>query len=221
MTARAIFVWGNREAARREVWPMSEVGDAAWQNTTLKAISNERSMHQSIMKLYESKDDSPSWFNWFYDFTFYSANSPSIFDLYAWVTMMEYWIKGEVYILDIDMGEEPPMDSDVAGMNAALSSINNKFKSRFWGEKWDCDGLFEWSRDTEFSRFSGEKILLESYSIPLEVGSTKCTTSIVHMRSSGGLARWSYGSKLLKVAVRSAVFKKRISKKGQMKLFDF
>jgi hypothetical protein len=102
----------------------------------------------------------------------------------------------------VRLGTTPHPDHEVERNNRALRNLPNAFSARFWGEKADCDGFVEWHESfpmgiwrRDGASFREHPIMVRPGRLPLEVGYTKASRTISHLRSSyGGVARWPYGS---------------------------
>jgi hypothetical protein len=128
-----------------------------------------------------------------------SSGLYSIQDAYCLLRIMSALQFGALAFAHIDAGETPHRDSMVEENNAALTNLPGSFKAEFWGGKGDYDGHLEWSDPEPFYLFKvgveDEHItFLKDGWVPLEVGYTKSSRTLLHLAEDRGLARWPYDS---------------------------
>jgi hypothetical protein len=114
------------------------------------------------------------------------------YDIYdAWVFAQVHCMSkaGDIQILRVELGHEPASDKAIAKNNSALVAMPTPFHGTFDGGPGDFDGEVTWA----------EPILVggtrwEPGQVPLEVGTTRCATTWLHLCRYRWLARWPYGS---------------------------
>jgi hypothetical protein len=121
----------------------------------------------------------------------------------------------------IEVGEEPGPDDAIKSNNAKLVDLPKPFKASFDpGPRKEGDGLLEWETIVAFGPIQCEDhgkddkdpcpaafmkaISRKPGSIPLEVGTTKPSRTLLHLLEPPfGVARWPYNSKDIHVLVRT------------------
>lgn len=123
-----------------------------------------------------------------------------IYDAYAFIRFHLLVSTGKLVGFNLGVGNTPCSDVQVGEMNSRLGNLPFPFSAIFWGEKADSDGELVWSvpiytDNTSVNPDFGSlrHVEIRSGKIPLEVGTTKGETSLLHILSEGGLARWPYG----------------------------
>jgi hypothetical protein len=98
----------------------------------------------------------------------------------------------------VTLDAEPGPDKDEGANNAKLRELRAPFSADFSGGGGDNDGQLSWDAPIDIAHDMGEgHHLVVQYpptAIPLEVGRTEPETSIWHLTSEGGVARWPYKS---------------------------
>jgi hypothetical protein len=114
------------------------------------------------------------------------------YDIYdAWVFAQIHCMSktGDLQILRVDLGHSPAGDKAVVQNNAALAALPSPFRGDFKGGQRDSDGDVTWD---EPILVNGDR--WEPGQAPLEVGTTRCATTWLHLCRYRWLARWPYGS---------------------------
>lgn len=134
-----------------------------------------------------------------------------IYDAYAFCHVHRQLCSGSIASVRVGIGAMPRSDKEIEYHNSVLHRQGNcLFFGEFWGGLADSDGYLTWSKPLEFEitkcSFTDDTIertsvVIEPRRVPLEVGTTEGSRTIVHLAMDGGLARWPYGSEELYVYV--------------------
>lgn len=112
----------------------------------------------------------------------------------------------------VNVGATPRGDKEVGYHNTILAdSPGYMFYGTFYGGLADQDGSFTWKSNVEFNvqRYDGaakkvrkpRPVSVAPRTVPLEVGYTKGSRTMLHLGADLGLARWPYGSEAITVFV--------------------
>jgi hypothetical protein len=117
---------------------------------------------------------------------------------------------GEYAIAQVEVGATPRPDADRDGNAAALADLPWPFAAHLdMGQNAaDEDGTLTWAQDIVVTRSSGVPFtagcrrpesltiptIVQPFQIPLEVGTTLPSRTLLHLEEDGGVARWAYGS---------------------------
>jgi len=105
---------------------------------------------------------------------------------------------GWVAISFIAVGAHPGRDRDLTGNREKLARLPEPFHAAVTSGGFDCDGWLEWRQaiDIEHPLLDETQLRLRfpPSGVPLEIGHTEPETTIWHLRSEGGVARWPYES---------------------------
>jgi hypothetical protein len=135
-----------------------------------------------------------------------------IYDAYAFAQVHTQILTGRVATALVNVDATPRGDKEVDYHNAVLAdSQSHIFFGTFYGGLADQDGSFAWKSHVEFDvhRYDGaadkvrkpRPISIAPRTVPLEVGYTKGSRTMLHLGLEHGLARWPYGSELITVFV--------------------
>jgi hypothetical protein len=135
-----------------------------------------------------------------------------IYDAYAFSQVHAQILTGEVAIILVNVGATPRGDKEVDYHNAILAdSPSYMFFGTFYGGLADQDGSFTWKSNVEFNvhRYDGaakkvrkpRTVSVAPRTVPLEVGYTNGSRTMLHLGEEHGLARWPYGSGSITVFV--------------------
>ena len=118
---------------------------------------------------------------------------------------------GLIAFTSVVVGSQPLANGDEAGNQAILGSIRGPISVAFSpgrGNRGDAgDGTASWAAPLEL-RTHGGSIIVEPGSAPLEVGTTRATTTFRHLTTgAGAVARWPYGSDNIWLLVRLPAFR--------------
>lgn len=136
----------------------------------------------------------------------------TIYDSAACQRFLLWLMSGDLLCRNIYIGEVPWPDKEVARNRRCLARIASPFSTKLWCGLADFDGTLKWDGRVSFARVDPGNDKRTSRvacpcDIPLEVGYTEASRTIIHLSMSPGLARWPYGSKYLKVFIwRPGVF---------------
>lgn len=139
-------------------------------------------------------------------------NSYDIYDAYAFSQVHAQILTGKVAIMLVNVGATPRRDKEVDYHNAILAdSPSYMFFGTFYGGLADQDGSFTWKSNVEFNvkRYDStakrvrkpRPVSVAPRTVPLEVGYTKGSRTMLHLGADLGLARWPYGSEAITVFV--------------------
>ena len=135
-----------------------------------------------------------------------------IYDAYAFAVIHTEIFLGKIATAHVNLGATPHGDKEVDYHDAILAdSPDCIFSGTFYGGLADQDGNFTWKSPVKFTlqRVNEETgtllepstIPLPPLTVPLEVGYTKGSRSLLHLRIERGLARWPYGSEWVTIFV--------------------
>ena len=126
-------------------------------------------------------------------------------------------VEGKIGRVDVGLWDAPKSDSARAANQAALDDLPDPFRGSVDSEQHgaDADGWIEWSEPIQVSVTTGESVddssghpvpmtkvvMVEPRRVPLEIGTTKPSRTLAHIREGFGLARWPYGYERLHVLV--------------------
>lgn len=133
-------------------------------------------------------------------------------DAFIFAKVWCFYIKGQIYRIDIPIGELPGKNKDIEGNNRILSTLPPYLQSKFipeTGMAADDDGYFKWKIPLDFlCEIDDEVRTIPPRSIPLEVGSTNAVQTYYHLFIHSGVARWPYGSDNIMLLYASKEFRK-------------
>lgn len=121
----------------------------------------------------------------------------TIYDAYAFCQMRILVASSDVLRFTIDVGCEPSSDCQIDLNNAALSDLPVPFTAVFRpeaGRGAKSDGHLKWDKKIMAFAYDGTGIQVDPISVPLEVGTTLASRTLVHVYQDRGVARWPYGS---------------------------
>jgi hypothetical protein len=113
---------------------------------------------------------------------------------YGFMLMWCHIMSGQAAVRYVDVGHFPSMDKSREPNRLKLQNLSAPFSARVWdGGRNDDDGCFSWSAPIEVNRDgSGVELYDRSGSVPLEIGETRVSRTLLHFRSENGVARWPY-----------------------------
>lgn len=142
---------------------------------------------------------------WLADFLAQGRERWSIYDGYALMLLDRWWFAGFVAFAHVRVGVGPAADRMVDENNARLAALPAGFRAEFVpmvGSSYCDDGSFGWTQALRFEVFSdGAKCahVHEPWTLPLEVGRTTASRTLLHITQSGGVARWPYDARHITV----------------------
>ncbi len=134
-----------------------------------------------------------------------------IYDAYAFSRVHSQLCSGSIVSARVDISAMPRGDKEIEYHNSVLNKRESRlFFGEFWGGLADSDGYLTWVKPLEFEvgkcildddTIERKSVLIKPRRVPLEVGTTEGSRTIVHLGFDGGLARWPYGSEEIHVYV--------------------
>jgi len=123
----------------------------------------------------------------------------TLYDAYAFSQVHTLIHTGWAAWVELHIGREPHCDADADGNNRALSfAPASQFRASFQGGAGPSDGWLEWRRPIQMQIESRlditRQVTIQPRRVPLEVGFTEASTTLDHLLTEFGLARWPYGS---------------------------
>lgn len=131
-------------------------------------------------------------------------------DVMAFARVHTHIASGKVGVMQVYIGDTPKSNDEIDDNNSALGNLPEPFSARFNPERGAgaiADGKFFWDKpfvigielaqDNTQSQFVVKS--KPNIYLPLEVGTTKGHVTLYHLLTSGGVARWCYGSEWLTV----------------------
>jgi hypothetical protein len=117
---------------------------------------------------------------------------------------------GRYAMVKVEVGETPRADAERSANAAALADLPEPFTAELDAHQnaADEDGTVAWSDSIVATRSTGvpytagcaapESLTvpttIQALSVPLEVGTTMPSRTLLHLEEDGGVARWAYGS---------------------------
>lgn len=112
------------------------------------------------------------------------------------LTMFDAIVYGQIAVVVFDVNAEPSPDRFREENHNKLQREDSCYEAAVTGA-YDEDGWFKWTRQHEFIVFNSiensDRIILQPKCIPLEIGTTKASRTLMHLRQDGAVARWPYG----------------------------
>lgn len=141
----------------------------------------------------------------------WNSSGYDIYDAYAFCQVHRQLCSGSIASARVGIGATPRGDKEVEYHNSVLHKSENRlFFGEFWGGLADSDGYLSWVKPLEFEvaqcsetddNIKRTSVVIEPRRVPLEVGTTEGSRTMVHLGFDGGLARWPYGSEELYVYI--------------------
>lgn len=117
--------------------------------------------------------------------------------------------KGTYAMVKVEVGHTPGPDADRTGNAAKLGAIHERFTAHLDMHQngADADGVLSWDEPIAVERSTGTSFFdtdgqqypvcvataLSAASVPLEVGYTLPSRTLMHLKVEGGVAHWPYG----------------------------
>ena len=133
-----------------------------------------------------------------------------LFDVYegfAFLLVHSLMRSGVFLWADIPAKDEPSRDSSRTRNNAILRTLPRPFCAAFRGGYGDSDGFLEWSAPVDVRVPDADNFgwcRIPARRLPLEVGYTTASRTLMHLIEDRGLARWPYGCRVIRVFVPRA-----------------
>lgn len=118
---------------------------------------------------------------------------------------------GRYALVQVEVGAEPQADAEREANAAALTGLPDPFTADLDMQQnaADDDGTVAWGAPIEVTRCTGAANIancsavypvtaptaVTPFRVPLEVGTTMPSRTLLHLEEDGGVARWAYGSK--------------------------
>jgi hypothetical protein len=135
-------------------------------------------------------------------------------------------MSGEFAHIPISVGADPGADADRTGNSMKLEGLHEAFRARLDMDQngAEADGRFWWPETIRAQRSSGLGLVEEHETtpvymphavpaacVPLEVGYSKPSCTLLHMWRDGGVARWPYGSDVVHLLLNMRREKSRLA----------
>ncbi|MFJ6069023.1 hypothetical protein ACIQHU_39040 [Streptomyces tendae] len=117
---------------------------------------------------------------------------------------------GRYAVVHVEVGATPRPDAERAANAVALADLPEPFSAELDADQnaADEDGTIAWSEEIVVTRSTGVSYaagctgqepltvpnVVRPSRVPLEVGTTKPSRTLLHLEEDGGVARWAYGS---------------------------
>lgn len=111
-----------------------------------------------------------------------------LYDAYAFGQIYTGLQARKITITPIFLGVGPSADAQIEKNQMKLAALPSPFTALLRAGKDDDDSSFSWTEPIDI----GETVI-ESNSVPLEVGYTHPLTTLWHLQHERWLARWPYG----------------------------
>jgi hypothetical protein len=118
-------------------------------------------------------------------------------DVYSFIQIHTMLGLGKIVMAKVGVGSTPSSDRQVERNDRALQQLPPPFEAKFWGGNADSDGYVRWREPIEMNVVvdgSERRGTVAPAQVPLEVGHTNGSTTLLHVNGEHGLARWPYGS---------------------------
>lgn len=168
---------------------------------------------ETLYKFWDLMEQNES-LRWYFDLigTHYKGvRSLTLPQVHAAVLVNGMLHSGEVKIATINLREVPLSDSQEKGNQAKLLRLPSPFEALVCCERGrgaDDDGQVAWRKPARFDPLSCEggdepepcpcttmaPEEIRQGCVPLEIGTTLPSKTLVHLKLDGGVARWPYGS---------------------------
>lgn len=129
----------------------------------------------------------------------------TIADVYGFALCWHHLMSGHIGHATIYVGSTPNSDLLSEENQAALNDLPAPFRALVdpgRGAAAENDGMLSWDAPITLTRTFGddgeqrfETWLREPSCLPLEIGTTAVSTTLLHLRGGAGVARWAYESK--------------------------
>jgi hypothetical protein len=126
----------------------------------------------------------------------------NIYDAYGVGSMYASLQRGEAAVTFLDVPDVPRRDRNRDENDRILKHVRRSFTADFYGGPGDEDGFVDWQDGEIFFTVADEKqeaLRLKAGTVPLEVGTTEVSRTLLHLVQELGLARWPYGHKVVHV----------------------
>jgi len=126
-----------------------------------------------------------------------------IYDAYSFAQFHAAVNAGKIAHATIQLSGIPKSDHRKSANNKLLEGLRPPFVAQFTGGSVDDDGTFLWDHSIELVKstsdnmMSVERVVVPSGRVPLEVGYTTGSRTLLHLAQERGVARWPYGSCLI------------------------
>lgn len=124
-----------------------------------------------------------------------------IYDAYAFAQCHAALRVGSVLHATVRVAAGPRADKQVSENNRMLKQLPAPFFAQFRGNNQDDDGFLAWHEPVLFHRMhaAGQDELtpIPPSTLPLEIGYTDASRTLLHFAQERGVARWPYGSDTL------------------------
>jgi hypothetical protein len=144
---------------------------------------------------------------WVAQFLTQSDSAYSVYDAYALHVLLSWWLDGFLAFAHVPVGVGPAGDRFAEENNARLGRLLAGFSATFaptGGFGYCDDGTFAWAEPLQLLQRSGDgtaALIVEPGSLPLEVGRTRASRTIVHIICDCGVARWPYSAEHIALCV--------------------
>lgn len=145
---------------------------------------------------------------WFADFLAQGDGRWDIYDGYALLLLSGWWFDGLVAFVHVHVGVGPAADRLVDENNKRLAGLPDWARAEFSpivGSGYCDDGSFEWTRPLRLYTHGPDgkraSYVSKPWTLPLEVGRTTASRTLLHIAEDNGVARWPYGSNRITVCV--------------------
>lgn len=153
---------------------------------------------QGLFTLGDVIGQQPSYLKW------------DIYDAYAFAAVHAMLDDGLVFAVKIEVGSTPTADLKVTENQRRLDEIAEPFSATFLGRAgYDFDGYLNWNEPIKLGHVFQSSLKLitpdQFKCVALEVGFTKPSRTLTHLKTEFGVARWPYNSSYIYLLVRSDV----------------
>lgn len=135
----------------------------------------------------------------------YGDDEYDIYDAYAFAQFHFLMGSGKLASAKVNIGLKPKANDEVEYHNNVLRK-GKIIYGAFVGGLGDSDGHITWDKPLEFQIMHASEtddtiersaLIVSSRQLPLEVGFTDGSRTLLHLYQDHGLARWPYGSKII------------------------
>ena len=130
-----------------------------------------------------------------------------LYDAFAFIHVHTLICNGTFLVADIPVGRGPSRDKSKHINRAILGGLDGKFTAEFRGGFGDSDGFLSWRDELRVHDpnhvTAFEYLCIPARQVPLEVGFTSASRTLMHLTQEGAIARWPYGHDHIRVLVQA------------------
>ena len=132
-----------------------------------------------------------------------------LYDAFAFLQVHTLICDGTFLVVDVPVGCEPSRDKSINRNRAILAGLDRRFTAEFRGGFGDSDGFLRWHADLDVINPEADPVRavrpvrIARSQVPLEVGYTRPSRTLMHLIQEAGVARWPYGRDQIRLILRA------------------